>query len=129
MAIESFNDLLNEARQQPDSQRLLFVFTRAELPDHPSEEQKLDFKQGNSGVLIPMLCVDKPLKELSNMTSLREESQATGIEWDIVFVAAMTELGSELAELQLDRMVDAIKVGNIEAYLTFDRDGEIVSFQ
>lgn len=129
MAIDSFNDLLNEARQQPDSQRLLFVFTRAELPDHPSEEQKVNFKQGNSGVLIPMLCVDKPLKELSNMKSLREESQATGIEWDIVFVAAMTELGSELAGLQLDRMVDAIKVGNIEAYLTFDRDGEIVSFQ
>ena len=129
MAIESFNDLLNEAHQQPDSQRLLFVFTRAELPDHPSEEQKLHFKQGNSGVLIPMLCVDKPLKELSNMKSLQEESQATGIEWDIVFVAAMTEQGSELAGLQLDRMVEAIKLGNIEPYLTFDRNGEIVSFQ
>lgn len=129
MAIASFNDLLNEARQQPDSQRLLFVFTRAELPDHPSEEQRLHFKQGKGGVLIPMLCVDKPPEELINMKKLLEESRATGIEWDIVFVAAMTDLGTENAERQLDHMVEAIKMGNIEAYLTFDQDGEIVSFQ
>jgi hypothetical protein len=46
-----------------------------------------------------------------------------------VFVAAMTDQGSELAERQLDRMVEAIKVGNIDSYLAFDQDGEIVSFQ
>lgn len=129
MTIASYNDLLNEARQQPDSQRLLFVFTRAELPDHPSEEQRLHFKEGNGGVLIPMLCVDKALEGLSNMKDLREESKATGVEWDIVFVAAMADQGSELAELMLDRMVEGIKVGNIDSYLAFDQDGEIVSFQ
>tara|TARA_R110001599_G_scaffold238976_7_gene438653 strand:+ start:366 stop:773 length:408 start_codon:yes stop_codon:yes gene_type:complete len=129
MTIASYNDLLNEARQQPDSQRLLFVFTRAELPDHPSVEQRLHFKEGKGGVLIPMLCVDKALEGLSNMKDFREESKATGVEWNIVFVAAMTDQGSELAERQLDRMVEAIKVGNIDSYLAFDQDGEIVSFQ
>ncbi len=37
MAIASFSDLLDEARQQPETQRLLFVFTRAELPAGPSQ--------------------------------------------------------------------------------------------
>ena len=43
MAISHFADLLDEARRQPEPQRLLFVCTRAELPDHPSEEQRRRF--------------------------------------------------------------------------------------
>lgn len=129
MAIASFSDLLDEARQQPETQRLLFVFTRAELPDHPSKEQRQGFEQGEGGVLTPTLCVDKAPGELTDMKGLVAESRATGVEWDIAFVAAMADVGTERAEQQLDRMVEALKMGSIEAYLAFDREGDVVGFQ
>ena len=40
MLIQTFDDLLTTARQQPDAQRLLFVFAIAELPEDASLEQK-----------------------------------------------------------------------------------------
>ncbi|TFH85033.1 ribonucleotide reductase subunit alpha [Billgrantia azerbaijanica] len=134
MAISRFRDLLDEARRQPEPQCLLFVFTRAELPDHPSEEQRRRFEQGEGGVLTPVLCVDKTPDELSDMAALVAESRETGIEWDIVFVAALAGHGtqppsSEQAEQHLNRMVESLKMGNIEAFLAFDRQGEVVAFQ
>ena len=95
MAITNFSDLLSEARLQPDAQRLLFVFTRAELPDNPSSEQRARFEQGEGGVLTPVLCVDKTPEELSDMAALVAESRNTGVEWDIVFVGALSGRGSE----------------------------------
>lgn len=128
MAISCYADLLDEARAQPDPQRLLFVFTRAELPDHPSEEQRRRFEQGEGGVLTPVLCVDKAPDELSDMAALVAESRETGIDWDIVFVAALAGQDAEArAEQQLERMVESLKMGNISSFLAFDRQGEAVS--
>lgn len=132
MAITNFSDLLNEARLQPDAQRLLFVFTRAELPDNPSAEQRERFEQGEGGVLTPALCVDKAPEELTDMTGLVTESQNTGVEWDIVFVGALSGRGDEApsaeqAEAQLERMVESLKMGNVDAFLALDRRGEAVS--
>ncbi|MGQ4877798.1 hypothetical protein ACOJCM_04400 [Billgrantia sp. LNSP4103-1] len=90
LAISRFADLLDEARRQPEPQRLLFVFTRAELPDNPSAEQRRRFEQGEGGVLTPVLCVDKTPDELSDMEALVAESQRTEIDWDIVFVGALS---------------------------------------
>lgn len=130
MAISRFADLLEEARRQPEPQRLLFVCTRAELPDHPSAEQRRRFEQGEGGVLTPMLCVDKTPDELSDMAALVAESEATGVDWDIVFVAAMADQGgSALAERHLQRMVESLKTGSIGQFLAFDRAGEVVGFQ
>lgn len=132
MAITNFSDLLNEARLQPDAQRLLFVFTRAELPDNPTAEQRERFEQGEGGVLTPALCVDKAPEELTDMTGLVTESQNTGVEWDIVFVGALSGQGGEApsaeqAEAQLERMVESLKMGNVDAFLALDRQGEAVS--
>ena len=131
MAITNFTDLLSEARLQPDAQRLLLVFTRAELPDNPTEEQRARFEQGEGGVLTPVLCVDKALEELSDMAALVAESQETGIEWDIVFVGALSGRGGEApsaeqAEAQLNRMVESLKMGNVDPFLALDRQGEAV---
>ncbi|WP_290908544.1 ribonucleotide reductase subunit alpha [Halomonas sp.] len=93
MAITNFADLISEARLQPDAQRLLFVFIRAELPDNPTAEQRRNFEQGVGGVLTPALCVDKAPEELSDMAALVAESRETGIEWDIVFVGALSGRG------------------------------------
>ncbi|WP_043531350.1 hypothetical protein [Litchfieldella xinjiangensis] len=133
MAIATYTDLLDEAHRQPEPQRLLFVFTRAELPDHPDPEQQARFERGEGGVLTPVLCVDKRPDELSDMQALVEESRNTGIDWDIVFVAALAGDGkqppsSEEAERPLQRMVESLQMGSIEQFLAFDRQGEAVSF-
>ncbi|CAM3481030.1 ribonucleotide reductase subunit alpha [Halomonas lysinitropha] len=128
MAISCFADLLDEARSQPEPQRLLFVFTRAELPDHPNEVQRRRFEQGEGGVLTPVVCVDKAPETLSDMAALVAESRETGADWDIVFVAALAgEDAQAQAEQHLNRMVESLKMGNISQFLAFDRQGEAVS--
>ncbi|WP_104203029.1 ribonucleotide reductase subunit alpha [Billgrantia saliphila] len=134
MAISRFADLLDEARRQPEPQRLLFVFTRAELPDDPSMEQRQRFEQGEGGVLTPVLCVDKTPEELSDMAALVEESRRTGTDWDLVFVGALSGQGHqppspEEAERQLQRMVEALQMGSVQRYLAFDREGEVMALQ
>lgn len=130
MAIRHFTDLLDEARRQPEPQRLLFVLTRAELPDQPSEAQRARFESGEGGVLTPVLCVDKTPDELTGMATLVEEARETGIDWDITFVGALDDPGRGAdVEPQLQRMVESLKMGNIDRFLAFDRQGEVVSFQ
>lgn len=134
MAIANYAKLLSEAHRQPDPQRLLFVFARAELPDNPDTQQRKRFEQGEGGVLTPALCVDKTLDELSDMESLVVESRLTGVAWDIVFVAALAGDGtnpptSEEAERPLQRMVEALQMGSIDNFLAFDRQGDSVDIQ
>jgi hypothetical protein len=128
MAIRSFNELLDEARRQPEPQRLLFVFARAELPDEPSAEQRRRFEQGEGGVLTPALCVDKRPDELTDMAALADEARETGMEWDVAFVAALADPeGTADVEPHLERMVEALKMGNVERFLAFDTQGEVLS--
>ncbi|MDW5375631.1 ribonucleotide reductase subunit alpha [Halomonas sp. HP20-15] len=134
MAIANYAELLAEAHRQPVPQRLLFVFAKAELPDNPDAQQREHFEQGEGGVLTPALCVDKTLDELSDMESLIEESQRTGVAWDLLFVAALAGDGvnpptSEEAERPLQRMVEALQMGSIGNFLAFDRQGNAVDIQ
>jgi hypothetical protein len=66
MNIEHFDDLLAAARAQPTPERLLLVFSRAELPDDASPEERLAFEQGMGGALAPVFCVDKDANELAS---------------------------------------------------------------
>ena len=61
MTISSFDDLLLQARQQAEPQRLLFVFSGAELPDDATAQQRARFEAGAGGALTPLMCVDKTL--------------------------------------------------------------------
>ena len=87
MNIATFDDLLRAARQQPEPQRLLFVFARAELPDDSTPEQRLRFAAGEGGTLAPLMCVDKSPDELGTFADLVEESRELGQAWTLVFVA------------------------------------------
>ncbi|AQU83830.1 MULTISPECIES: ribonucleotide reductase subunit alpha [unclassified Halomonas] len=128
MAIATFADLLQEARKQPKLQRLLFVFVRAELPDFPDAEQRRRFEQGDGGVLVPVVCVDKSPEDLSSMAVLVEESRRTGIEWDLVFAAAMDDPKDDAeVERQLQRMMESLQMGNITSFLAFDPRGDAVN--
>lgn len=129
MNISSFDDLLQAARQQADAQRLLFVFASAELPADATPAQRERFLAGQGGALVPIMCVDKTPDELNGFADLVEESRQFGQAWQVVFAAAMSGTGglapsSAAAEAALQRMVEAIKAGNLAALIPFDQQGQ-----
>lgn len=133
MSISSFDELIRAARQQPEPQRLLFVFTTVELPDDCTPEQRARFEAGKGGALTPLMCVDKALEELGTFSDLLEESRRVLQEWTIVFVAALSGKNgcvprSEDAEAPLNRMVESIKAGSIGSFIPFDVHGQPVLF-
>lgn len=134
MHIASFDELLQAARTQREPQRLLFVFTRAELPPDSTAEQRLQFEHGRGGTLVPLMYVDKTADEIGAFTDLIAESQQMQCDWSIVFVAALDGRAghaptSAEAEAPLLRMIDAIKAGSLSAFIPFNRDGEPVVLQ
>lgn len=132
MNISTFDDLLQAAGQQPQPQRLLFVFARAELPEGSTEEQRADFLRGHGGALVPVMAVDKLPREVKSFAALEEEAHSFGGDWSMVFAAAMSgNIGeapsSASAEKPLQQMVEAIKAGSLGTYIPFNRQGEAVS--
>ncbi|HTN10091.1 MAG TPA: hypothetical protein VL154_03880 [Acetobacteraceae bacterium] len=126
MTIASFDDLLQQARAEAD-QRLLLVFTAAELPDHATPAQRAAFEAGEGGTLAPLMCVDKAPAELASFAALVEESRRAGPDWAVLFTAALPGPAATAdIEAALQRMVDSIKTGDVEAFLPFNRQGEPV---
>ncbi len=134
MNITCFDDLLCAACAQPEPQRLLFVFTDAELPAYSTSEQQRSFAAGTGGTLAPLMCVDKLPDELDSFAALVEESRAAGPVWTIVFVAGLaghdgTAPTHHDAQAPLARMVGAIKAGQLGSFMPFDRGGFPVLFE
>ena len=128
MNISSFEDLLHAARQQPEPQRLLFVFADVELPDDSTAEQRARFQAGEGGTLVPLMSVDKKPEELDTFGALVEESHQFGRDWAVVFVAGLSGRNgcaptSNEADQSLQRMIEAIKTGAFSAFMPFDRRG------
>ncbi|MDF0749759.1 ribonucleotide reductase subunit alpha [Marinobacter sp. 71-i] len=130
--ISSYTDLLNAANAEPEPQRLLFVFCRAELPDDASESEKAAFASGEGGALVPVVCVDKALDDVTDFGALVDESRQTGQMWDVVFVAAMSGRGgvqptTDEAQQPLTMMVESIRLGHLGNYLPLDRKGQAIA--
>jgi len=131
--ISSFDDLLRAAQQQPEPQRLLFVFANAALPDDSTPEQRARFEAGQGGALTPLMSVDKTPEELGTFDALVEESRQFGHDWAVVFVASLSGRGgcaptSEEADRSLQRMIESIKAGSIGSFIPFDRQGQPMLF-
>ena len=129
MDISSFDDLLRAAREQPEPQRLLFVFAEAALPDDCTPEQRAGFHGGQGGALVPLMSVDKTPESVDTFAALVEESRQFGRDWAVVFVAGLSGQGGqpptrEQADQSLQRMIDAIKRGAFGAFMPFDRQGQ-----
>lgn len=129
MQISNFNDLLMAARLQPLPQRLLFVFATVELPDNPTPEQRADFEAGHGGAIVPLMCVDKGPDELDAFSTLVIEAEQFGKPWAMVFVAALSgSVGqppdAEAVKKALDKMIEAVKQGDIESFIPFNIQGE-----
>jgi hypothetical protein len=133
MSISSFDDLLRAASEQPEPQRLLFVFANAVLPDDSTVEQRARFQAGQGGALTPVMCADKTPEELGTFAALVEESSQFGADWAIVFVASLPGRDgrgptSKEAERPLQRMVESIRAGAFGSFLPFGRGGELMLF-
>ena len=131
MNISSFDDLLRAAREQPEPQRLLFVFAQAILPDDSTPEQRARFEAGEGGALAPLMAVDKTPDDLDTFAALVEESRQFGSDWAVVFIASLPGRAgrpptSQEADQPLQRMIESIKAGSIGSYLPFDLRGEPV---
>ena len=132
MTISNYDDLLQAAKSQAEPQLLLFVFTRAELPEDATDAEKERFAQGIGGTLTPAVCVDKSPEELSTFAALLAESKKTGQDWDVVFVSSLSgQAGiapnSDQAEQPLQMMVQAIQAGSVGSFLAFNNSGEILN--
>ena len=134
MTIKDFSDLLKAACEQSEPQRLLLVFAAAELPHDASDEEKVRFERGEGGALAPRVCVDKLPQDIESFAALLDESTRTGVDWDILFVAAMSGRGGfapnpDEAVQPLRMMVEAIKGGRVGEFLAVTRAGELVQLQ
>lgn len=133
MEITSFDDLLRMAMQQPALQRLLLVFCKAELPDDANAQQKAEFEAGEGGLLVPVASVDKFPEALDSFASLSAETVQHGIEWDVLFVAAMDRKKDEgpqqIAQVDqtLEAMVSAVKAAQVRNFIPFDPTGAVVA--
>ena len=130
--IASYADLMQAVQDQPEPQRLLFVFCRAELPDDATAAEKAAYERGEGGALTPVVCVDKAPAEVGNFQALVAESRETGQAWDVAFVAAMSGRGgiapsTDEAQQPLTMMVESIRLGQVGGYLPLDRNGQAVS--
>lgn len=133
MNVAGFEDLLRVAREQPEPQRLLFVFTDVDLPEGSGPEQRTRFLAGEGGALVPLMSVEKKPEELGTFAELAEESRQFGRDWAVVFVAALTghdglaPTGAE-ADRSLKHMIEAIKTGSFSSFMPFDRQGQPLIF-
>ncbi|MBN7770873.1 ribonucleotide reductase subunit alpha [Marinobacter daepoensis] len=129
--ISGYRDLVLASRKEPEPQRLLFVFCKAELPDDASTEQCDAFERGEGGALTPVICVDKTPEEAPSFDLLVEESRATGQAWDMVFVAAMSGRGGfapspDEARQPMTMMVESIRLGHVGNYLPLNPAGHAI---
>ena len=133
MNIASFDDLVRAARDEPEPQRLLFVFTHAVLTDDSTPAQRARFDAGQGGALAPLMSVDKTPDELSTFAALVEESRQFAPDWAVVFAASLSGRAgraptSTEADQALQNMIESIKAGSFGAFIPFDRHGQPVLF-
>jgi len=128
-----FEQLLCAAAHQTEPQRLLFVFATAELPERPTDEQRLRFAAGEGGALAPVMCVDKAPGELADFNALLAESRRAGPPWQVVFAAGLSGFnGQPPTQSQIDpaleKMVNAVRLGAVGQFAAYDPSGEAIQF-
>jgi hypothetical protein len=117
-----FSDLLSMSSEQPDPQRLLFLFAAA---DPTKKSAKRDDKKGT---IEPTMVVDKLPSEVPSFEALIKEADSINKKWDFVFIASLSGQNkqaptSDDAEPFLDQMTDDVMTGkNIRRYVVFDRE-------
>jgi hypothetical protein len=123
MHLHTFEDLLLAAALQQQPQRLLLTFARAEV----------DPESGGRRTLVPAMCVDKQVGDLDTFANLAQEAATTGLDWDVVLVTTLSGSTGQLPDARrtddaLNAMVAAVRAGNLQRFVGFDRDGGVLQF-
>lgn len=131
MSLATFDDLLHAAHQQPIPQRLLCLFARAELPPDATAHQRAEFASGQGGFLVPQMTVDKALEQVSSFAHLRAEADGVSPGWQLVFVGVLHNpqaqpLSDDQVDAALERMTADVHLGQLAAYVPFNRRGDAV---
>ena len=112
---------------------LLLVFAAAECEPDASPAQRTAHREGQGGVLRPLMCVDKAPDDLPDFNSLARESKDAGPPWQVVFAAALSGRdGTPPAKTEIDAalktMVEAVRVGGVGRYAAFGPSGDPLHF-
>lgn len=119
--IESFKDLLDQANEQQDAQRLLFLFAQSEA------NKKTKKRDEQRGTLSAVMCVDKLPAEIPSFKDLVKEADNISQDWNMVFIAglngeAQNPPTSDDAEPYLNQMANDLASGqDLSRYVVFDR--------
>jgi hypothetical protein len=132
MNISKFDDLLLAASQQVHAQRLLLVFTTAELPDDPTPEQRAGFEAGTGGALVPAMCVHQTPDEIGNFEQLKLQAAQFKRPWRVLFATSLSGKGDDLpavkdAEHFLGVMEESIRRGRFAGLIAFNAEGMAVA--
>lgn len=126
MSITNFDQLVQAAKNQPEPQRLLFLFAKA-------TSMKLPYKSGHqSGTITPVMCVDKLPSELTEFKELVAEADKINTKWDFILMAGLSGKNgqpptSKDADPHLAKMSNDLASGdNISRFAIFDREEKIV---
>lgn len=129
MTIDSFATLLDAAKGRPEPQ--LFLLTFAAFEAEP--QQHAAPGQPPRMALAPLGCVDRRAPELAGFDDLAAEARQAlgGARWDVLLVSTLSACAGQWPDERqagsaLRAMVNAIKLGQMNGMLAFDRDGELL---
>ncbi len=104
------------------------------MPEDASEEEKKNFEEGEGGTLLPVMCVDKDVDDLTTFADLVTESEEMGKDWQVVLIAGLSGKNgvpptAEDAAKPLENMVNAVQTGgDISSFMGLDREGVPIKF-
>ena len=110
------------------------MFLKASLPEDHDAAEKARFQERQGGALQPLMCVDKPVNELTKFDDLMKESKQMSDDWQIVLIAAMSGRAgilpnSDEARQPLEMMVQTVEQGgDLSRFMAFDKKGDPVKF-
>jgi len=109
------------------------VFVDVELPPDSTPDQRERFARGEGGALTPRMCVDRSPSDIDSWEALVRDADAQSDQWRMVMVAALAGQpgrppANEQIERALNQMVMSIHQGQIQAFVPFDRQGQVVHF-
>jgi hypothetical protein len=110
------------------------VFAGASLPDDATPAQRAAFEAGESGELAPLMCVDKDPHDLAGFAGLVAEAATLGPPWALVFAGALSGSAGQapavkVVEAGLSKVVDAVRSGEVQGLIAFDREGHAVQLR
>lgn len=134
--ISNFDDLLQIARSEGQPQSLLFVFLTAQIEADATAEQRAAFDQGEGGVLVPLMCVDKRPQDIASFEQFSAQADTMNSTWTLVLAGALSGIASAPpSDSKIDeifqRWLAQIQNGQMEQVIAqtvaFSRTGQAVS--